>query len=67
MAAIVQKSCTKEKIIKKYEQVVRHDTIRLRETVNDTMLMHIDSIMAATLGEDALRFHINDWTSRHRG
>ena len=29
VAAMVQNSCTKEKVIKEYEQVVRYDTIRI--------------------------------------
>ena len=59
---MVQKSCTKERVIKEYEQVVQYDTIRIQETVNDTvretLLMHIDSIMAVTLEVDTIRFHI---------
>ena len=63
MAVLVQNSCTKEKFIKEYERIVEYDTIRIQETVNDTvreiLLMPIDSIMAVTLTGDTLRFHID--------
>ena len=48
MVAIVQNSCTKEKIIKEYERIVEYDTMR------ETLLMNIDSIMAVTLTGDTI-------------